>query len=262
MASGEAHGRGDDVLAAIENALTGSGNDVLHGTAQANTLDGGAGHDQIDGRAGDDDLDGGAGTDTVDFSSSTAGVTVNLALQRALGAGTDALLGFENVRGGSGPDVLSGDGAANRLDGGAGNDVLRGKGADDALIGGGGSDTVDYSGFAPVTRDKGVVVHLGRGRVSGEGADDLSQVESVIGSGAADHLTGNRHANRLSGGPGRDTLIGRSGSDQLNGGFWQRPPVQPRPSPRSHQRRLGPRRRHRRPLDRRRSVERLKFPRR
>ena len=262
LGSGEAHGRGDDVLAAIENALTGSGNDVLHGTAQANTLDGGAGHDQIDGRAGDDDLDGGAGTDTVDLSSSTAGVTVNLALQRALGAGTDALLGFENVRGGSGPDVLSGDAAANRLDGGAGNDVLRGKGADDALIGGGGSDTVDYSGFAPVTRDKGVVAHLGRGRVSGEGADDLSQVESVIGSGAADHLTGNRHANRLRGGPGRDTLIGRSGSDQLNGDsgndrLFSRDRRRDRINGGSgHDLATADR------LDRRRSVERLKFPRR
>jgi Ca2+-binding RTX toxin-like protein len=217
LASGEAHGRGDDVLAAIENALTGIGNDVLLGTAGPNTLDGGAGRDRIDGREGDDDLDGGAATDTVDFSSSTVRVRVNLALQRALGAGTDALLGFEDVRGGSGPDRLSGDGAANRLDGGPGNDVLRGKGADDALIGAAGRDTADYSGFAPVTRDKGVVVHLRRGRASGEGADDLSQVESVLGSGAADHITGNRRANRLKGGPGRDTLIGGSGRDRLHG---------------------------------------------
>ena len=218
LASGQAHGRGDDTLAGLENVLTGGGNDVLHGSARANTLDGGAGHDQIDGRAGDDDLDGGAGTDTVDFSSAKARVSVNLALQRALGAGTDALLGFENVRGGSGPDLLAGDGVANRLDGGPGNDVLRGKGADDALIGAGGSDTVDYSGFAPVTRDKGVVVHLVRGRASGEGADDLNRVESVIGSGSADHITGNRHANHLSGGPGRDTLVGGLGSDRLHGG--------------------------------------------
>lgn len=38
LASGEAHGRGDDVLAENENASTGIGNDVLRGTAQANTL--------------------------------------------------------------------------------------------------------------------------------------------------------------------------------------------------------------------------------
>jgi Ca2+-binding RTX toxin-like protein len=217
LASGEAHGRGDDVLAAIENALAGVGNDVVRGTAEANTLDGGAGRDRIDGGAGDDDLDGGAATDTVEFSSSTLGVRVNLAHQRAVGAGTDALLGFEDVRGGSGPDILSGDGAANRLDGGPGNDLLRGRGADDALIGAAGRDTVDYSGFAPVTRDKGVVVNLRRGRSSGEGADDLVHVESVIGSGAADHISGDRRANRLRGGVGRDTLIGGAGRDRLHG---------------------------------------------
>ena len=261
LASGEAHGRGDDTLAGLENALMGTGNDVLRGTAQANTLDGGTGHDRIEGRAGDDDLDGGAGTDTVDFSSATARVSVNLTLQRALGAGTDALLAFEDVRGGSGPDLLSGDGAANRLDGGAGNDVLRGKGADDALIGAGGSDTVDYSGFSPVTRDKGVVVHLDRGgRASGEGADDLNHVESVIGSGSADHITGNRHANRLSGGPGRDTLVGRSGSDWLHGGpgndrLFSRDRRRDRINGDSGRDRATADR-----FDRRRSVERLKFP--
>ncbi len=217
LRSGEGRGRGDDTLIGIENASSGIGNDVLRGTSGANTLDGGTGQDRIEGRGGDDDLDGGAGTDTVDFSSSTRRVRVNLVQQRAAGAGTDALLGFEDVRGGRGADLLTGDGIANRVDGGPGHDVLRGKGADDALIGGRGTDTVDYSGFAPVTADKGVVVNLGRGRASGEGADDLSRVESVIGSGAGDHITGNRRANRLFGGPGRDTLIGRSGRDRLYG---------------------------------------------
>jgi Ca2+-binding RTX toxin-like protein len=217
LAAGEAHGRGDDAIVGFENATAGIGNDVLRGTAGPNTLDGGAGHDRIDGGGGDDDLDGGAGTDTVDFASSTARVRVNLPHLRARGAGKDALLAFEDVRGGRGGDFLTGDGAANRLNGGAGRDVLRGKGGDDTVIGGAGSDTVDYSSFAPVTRDKGVVVNLTRGRASGEGADDLSRVESVIGSGAADHITGDKRANRLQGGAGGDTLIGASGRDRLFG---------------------------------------------
>ena len=245
LGSGEAHGSGDDVLAAIQNALTAAVTTCCTApprptlsTAEQATIRSTAARATT--------------TSTEARHRHGRPLLVNCRSDREPGPsaraqrGTDALLGFENVRGGSGPDLLSGDGAANRLDGGAGNDVLRSKGADDALIGGGGSDTVDYSGFAPVTRDKGVVAHLGRGRVSGEGADDLSQVESVIRSGAADHLTGNRHANRLSGRPGRDTLIGRSISPAKQG-FWQRPPVQPRPSPRSHQRRLRPRPRHRRP---------------
>ena len=262
LTSGEGHGRGDDTFVAIENASTGIGNDVLRGTTGANTLDGGSGHDQIEGGDGDDDLDGGASTDTVDFSSSTAPVRVNLTHQRALGAGTDALLGFEDVRGGSGADFLAGDGAANRVDGGPGNDVLRGKSADDTLIGGGGRDTVDYSGFAPVTLDKGVVVNLARGRASGDGADDLSQVESVIGSGAGDHITGNRRANRLSGGPGRDTLIGGSGRDRLYGDsgndrLYSRDRRRDRINGGSGRDRATADR-----FDRRRSIETLKLPRR
>lgn len=217
LTAGVGHGRGDDVLVGLENATAGIGNDVLRGTAGANTLDGGAGHDRIEGRGGDDDLDGGAGTDIVDFSSSTKGVRVSLTQLRARGAGKDALLAFEDVRGGRGADALTGDGAANRLDGGSGSDLLRGKGGDDTLAGGAGRDTVDYSSFAPVTRDRGVVVNLGRGRASGEGADDLSRVEWVIGSGAGDRIIGNRRANRLQGGAGRDTLIGGSGRDRLFG---------------------------------------------
>ena len=88
LTSGEGHGRGDDAVIAIENALTGIGNDVVRGTSGANTLDGGAGRDRIEGLAGDDDLDGGAGTDTVDFVSSSGRVRVNLTHQRALGAGS------------------------------------------------------------------------------------------------------------------------------------------------------------------------------
>ena len=241
LRSGEGRGRGDDTLSGIENASSGIGNDVLRGTSGANTLDGGTGQDRIEGRGGDDDLDGGAGTDTVDFSSSTRRVRVNLVQQRATGAGTDALVAFEDVRGGRGADTLTGDGVANRIDGGPGNDVLRGRGGDDALIGGRGTDTVDCSGFAPVTEDKGIVVNLTRGRASGEGADDLSSVESVIGSGAGDHITGNRRANRLIGGPGRDTLIGGIRPRPAVRQCRERSPARSRPSPRPHQRRHGPR---------------------
>jgi Ca2+-binding RTX toxin-like protein len=263
LTSGEGHGgRGDDTLVGVENASTGSGNDVLRGTTGANTLDGGSGHDQIEGGKGDDNLDGGSDTDTVDFSSSTARVRVNLTHQRALGAGTDALIDFEDVRGGRGADLLTGDGDPNSVDGGAGNDVLRGKGDDDTLIGGGGTDTVDYSGFAPVTEDKGVVANLARGRASGEGSDDLSQVESVVGSGSGDHITGDRRANRLSGGPGRDTLLGGSGRDRLYGDsgndrLYSRDRRRDRINGGSGRDRAAADR-----FDRRRSIERLKLPRR
>ena len=49
----------------IENAVGGSGSDVLTGNAAANRLEGGAGSDQLDGGAGNDTLVGGAGNDTL-----------------------------------------------------------------------------------------------------------------------------------------------------------------------------------------------------
>lgn len=55
----------------VENALGGSGNDLLIGNAAANTLKGGAGNDLIYGGAGADKLWGGAGSDTFVFGASS-----------------------------------------------------------------------------------------------------------------------------------------------------------------------------------------------
>jgi serralysin len=49
----------------IENAITGTGSDVLNGNDSANRLDGGAGNDTLSGGAGDDTLIGGAGNDAI-----------------------------------------------------------------------------------------------------------------------------------------------------------------------------------------------------
>ncbi|QLG93224.1 M10 family metallopeptidase [Pseudomonas yamanorum] len=55
----------------IENAIGGSGNDLLIGNAAANTLKGGAGNDIIFGGGGADKLWGGAGSDTFVFGASS-----------------------------------------------------------------------------------------------------------------------------------------------------------------------------------------------
>ena len=55
----------------------------------------------------------------------------------------DAVVNFENITGGSGNDVLAGDGLGNLLDGGSGNDMLLGLGGEDLLVGGAGADTLD-----------------------------------------------------------------------------------------------------------------------
>lgn len=54
---------GKDELKSIENAIGGSGNDVLVGSRGANVLDGGLGNDLLSGGLGDDALIGGVGAD-------------------------------------------------------------------------------------------------------------------------------------------------------------------------------------------------------
>jgi len=83
-------------------------------------------------------IDGAAGSDTLDYSSATSSVFVDLATGRATRAGV--VTGIENVQGGSGDDMLLGDGNANSLVGNGGDDVLVGQEGNDVLIGGAGRD--------------------------------------------------------------------------------------------------------------------------
>lgn len=57
--------------AVIENAVGGSGNDVISGNDGANRLEGGAGNDTLSGLGGDDTLQGGVGNDTIDGGTGT-----------------------------------------------------------------------------------------------------------------------------------------------------------------------------------------------
>jgi Ca2+-binding RTX toxin-like protein len=98
--------------------------------------------------------------DTVDYSWTTQGVTVDLALNTASGPeiGAEVLAAsIVHAIGGSGNDVLRGDGADNTLNGNGGNDFLVGRAGNDTLIGGNGIDIARFSGsrsaytFAPNT---------------------------------------------------------------------------------------------------------------
>ncbi|MGO4128344.1 beta strand repeat-containing protein [Inquilinus sp. YAF38] len=211
---GDAQG---DVLVGIEN-LTGSGlDDNLTGSAGVNTLDGGNGNDILEGRGGADVLIGGAGIDTAYYTASTAGVTVNLGLGTGVGgdAQGDTLAGIEQILGSAQSDTLTGDAAANTLWGNGGNDTLRGGLGADVLKGGDGVDTADYS-----TSAAAVTVTLVSGLGAGGDAqgDKLFEIETLIGSGLDDNLTGSAGVNTLDGGNGNDILEGRGGADVLIGG--------------------------------------------
>jgi Ca2+-binding RTX toxin-like protein len=128
--AGEALG---DVLVNIEQIV---------GTAYSDTLIGDAGDNALRANAGGDSLNGGAGIDLLDYSTSAAGVTVNLATGSTSGgdAQGDTIANFENVGGGSAADALTGNGDANVLQGNGGNDTLVGGGGDDTLNGTAGTD--------------------------------------------------------------------------------------------------------------------------
>jgi glucose/sorbosone dehydrogenase/hemolysin type calcium-binding protein/VCBS repeat protein len=148
--------------------------DVLRGLGGDDMLFGGSGNDTLEGGPGGDTLIGGPGIDTADYSSSPAGVSVNL--QTGLGSGGDAqgdiLTGIENLIGSPQADILIGDSGANKLEGRSGNDMLDG---------GPGMDTAVYGGTHSqyqITQNSNGSVHIVdlRGGVP-DGVDDVSNVE-------------------------------------------------------------------------------------
>ena len=151
---GEA-GEHDQLGGDVERLVGGRGDDLLSGNHGGNTLEGGAGDDHLFGGGGRDVLYGGAGSDTADFSDLRDDARITM-----VEAGHSTVYGghiptedrgdrfyddVENVIGGSGDDILTGNTHANRLDGGPGDDVLDGGRGPDVLSGGPGFDTTDYT---------------------------------------------------------------------------------------------------------------------
>jgi len=129
-------GVNEDTLLNIENLVGGLGADIFNGDANDNLFTGGPGRDT---------LDGGAGSDTASYAEKTGAVIVTLsgasdALVTVGGRIEDTLRNIENVLGGKGNDVLTGDELANSLRGGSGADTLSGGLAVDTLAGGLGRD--------------------------------------------------------------------------------------------------------------------------
>ena len=184
LVANRATGDGTDTLSGIENVAAGGGDDVVMGSAGANTLNGGNGNDNLTGGGGGDVLVGGGGNDTL-----------------TAGDGDDA------VNAGTGDDVIvGGDGAGNdRYNGGAGIDTVRYTSAKAGI-------RVDLSAV------KDQAGSIAAGDAAGIGVDQLSAIENVIAGKYADIVTGSSAANQLWGNGGNDTLNGGAGNDKLYGG--------------------------------------------
>ncbi|MEO8700934.1 MAG: calcium-binding protein [Kofleriaceae bacterium] len=185
----------DRILASVEDARGGTGDDTITGSALANVLDGGAGNDAIDGGPGDDTLRGGTGTnllyggagddrfdqgigatgrdiisgggdvDTIDYSARSADLVIAMDAATPSGAAGEADLvdtDVENAVGGSGNDSITGNAGDNTLEGRGGTDTLFGLAGDDLLDGGAGADAIDCGlGDADVNLDPSITTLAG-----------------------------------------------------------------------------------------------------
>lgn len=191
---------GFTAVVSVENAIGGSGSDVLAGAVGVvNTLTGGFGNDvMVVHEATDLVLEfAGGGSDEVRSFANTYSI-LNTNVERLLFVGTGGFSGTGNalantITGGGGTDVLTGNGGNDSLVGGGGNDVLSGGDENDALEGGAGNDSL----------------------VGGNGNDVLN---GGIGN---DTLVGGFGNDAINGGEGDDTVnyvLGTDGADAVNGG--------------------------------------------
>ena len=213
-----------------------AGDDVLSGLGGKDTLNGGP---EFQGNDGSDVFHGGTGIDTVVEDGHQGDLVLSIddqANDRVVGdpsQGVDDIRSdVENVVGGLGNDTITGARARTGWRGGPGNDILLGVGGDDLLIPGPGTDSLrggpdtDTASYSSST--SAITANLSTGAVRGEGPDQLSQVENLLGSPSPDHLTGSercqpphrrrrqRHARRA--GRARQVLLGGGGNDHLDGG--------------------------------------------
>jgi len=159
----------------IENAIGGSGSDVIIGNPLNNVLSGGAGVDTINGGAGADTINGGSG--------------------------------FNFLRGDEGADSIQGGDGFDDANGNMGNDTIHGGTGDDYSVGGKDEDLL----FG----DDGVDIVWGNlGNDTCQGGDGDDQVrggqgdDSVSGGAGNDFVSGDRGNDTISGGAGADRFHG------------------------------------------------------
>ena len=223
----------------IENAIGGSGNDLMLGNAASNVLTGNGGNDTLRGGAGTDTLIGGAGND-VYLVDNPGDIITELA-----GAGSDTVVASASYVLGAGVSVesmttisasattalnLTGNELAQSLYGNAGDNVLTGGGGADYLVGLDGNDRyfVDLTDVIAEANGGGDDwVFVPDTYILREGVEIETLVAVNQGSLAQVNLTGNEYgqslygsagANALNGGAGNDYLVGLGGNDFLLGG--------------------------------------------
>jgi len=167
-----------------------SGDDVICGDDDNNTINALGGEDVVRAGGGNDTVNGGPGND--------------------------------ELYGEAGNDTLTGGEDEDLLDGGAGDDTLIGSEGRDDFKGGDGSDTVKYLGMDDTMAGVSLDINLADGYSNDEYGDQdeydsIENIEIVGVSGTTYEITGDGDANRLTGGQGDDTINGGGGNDIIDG---------------------------------------------
>jgi serralysin len=237
----------------IENAIGGSGNDLLVGNVVDNVLTGGGGNDRLLGGAGNDILIGGAGIDTAYGNTGddtfkiangwaggageaffggagsdtldTSGLTGLSATETNLADGTFYspdemasldLSSIENFIGSDASDTVTGSGEVNTLSGKGGADFLYGLAANDTLDGGDGDDLLDGgdgSDTASYAAAGGSVTVSLL--IAGAQATGGAGSDTLI---SIENLTGSAFADTLTGDANANIINGVAGADVMSGG--------------------------------------------
>ena len=187
-----------------DNLLRGmEGDDMLYGAGGNDLIEGGQGGDWIDGGTGDDFLIGGTGDDiflgkegndiiiggtgmdAIYFSGENNHVDLRISPgeRQDTREGFDAIMDVENIHGGGGDDLITGNYQSNMLYGDQGNDVINGWSGSDWIYGGRGDDFI-YAG--PGYRNDTNYVHGEAGR------------DTIVAGGDS--------VDQMWGGEGRDTF--------------------------------------------------------
>ncbi|HWH45311.1 MAG TPA: calcium-binding protein [Thermoleophilaceae bacterium] len=248
-------GNGNDVIEGGSARVVGwggNGDDVLTGGAGTDQLEGGNGADVIGGSGGGDTVNYYARITDVNVSldgianDGVRGEGDNVLPQVGAilsGHNHDAIdasaaTGPMFIEGREGNDTIIGSAFADRIEGGKETDVIFGGDGDDSIHGeqpgaarasgrdeihgGAGIDTYTTLdddparvGTAGVTIDLDGVADDG---FPGEEDNIFDDVENIVASRYADHVTGSAAVNVLTGLGGNDTLLGGDADDTLSGG--------------------------------------------
>ena len=187
---------------------TGEGDDTVKITSRTSDIDTvnlGTGDDivYVGSDYATDALNGGAGTDwfALHHSQGDAGRD---GLTYMINSGNSS--NFENVGGGYGDDILTGDSNANIIFGGGGADTISGGSGNDILIG-------DIGASAVIPNDEGPGGESTIGQLPHSGDHYGFGNDTLFGGFGDDYLYGDEGDDTLYGGIGADTIATGSGAD-------------------------------------------------